>query len=208
MSFHFLLACRVSDENLLITTKIKVFVVVVLVGYHSFFPGYLWNYYYFGCAWSSLLCMGLSLVAASGVFSCCRAQTLGMQASAVAAGGISSCGAWAWVPCDHMGSSRIRDWTHVPCIGRQVLIHCATRTVLKFFVIGFLSFSYHVCLRSFCIEVIRCSLSFKDVCIQFFYQVLEVLSYYFFKQALCFFLPFFLFWDTHYPNVILPKGVR
>ena len=33
----------------------------------------------------------------------------------------------------HMGSSRIRDWTHVPCIGRQILIHCTTKEVLFYF---------------------------------------------------------------------------
>ena len=29
----------------------------------------------------------------------------------------------------HVKSSRIRDQTHVPCIGRQILIHYATREV-------------------------------------------------------------------------------
>ena len=28
-----------------------------------------------------------------------------------------------------MGSSQTRAWTHVPCIGRQILNHCATRGV-------------------------------------------------------------------------------
>ena len=32
-----------------------------------------------------------------------------------------------------MGSSRTRAWTCVPCIGRWILNHCATREVLKFF---------------------------------------------------------------------------
>ena len=31
----------------------------------------------------------------------------------------------------HVGSSRTRDRTHVPCIGRWILNHCATREVLK-----------------------------------------------------------------------------
>ena len=30
----------------------------------------------------------------------------------------------------HVESSQIRDHTHVPCIGRQFLIHCTTREVL------------------------------------------------------------------------------
>ena len=29
----------------------------------------------------------------------------------------------------HVESSWTRDWTRVPCIGRQILIHCATREV-------------------------------------------------------------------------------
>ena len=29
----------------------------------------------------------------------------------------------------HVGSSRTRDWTCVPCIGRQILNHCVTREV-------------------------------------------------------------------------------
>ena len=29
----------------------------------------------------------------------------------------------------HVGSSWTRDWTHVPCIGRHIPIHCATRAV-------------------------------------------------------------------------------
>ena len=33
----------------------------------------------------------------------------------------------------HVESSQMRDQTHVPCIGRQILIHCATREVLEFF---------------------------------------------------------------------------
>ena len=61
----------------------------------------------FGCLGSSLLC-GLSLVAASGVysslraqashcggFSCCGARALGTWASVVVALWLSSCDAWA-----------------------------------------------------------------------------------------------------------------
>ena len=31
----------------------------------------------------------------------------------------------------HVGSSQTRAWTHVPCIGRQILNHCATREAHK-----------------------------------------------------------------------------
>ena len=51
--------------------------------------------------------------------------------------GSSSCSPWAqllWlmglVAPRHVESSQTRNWTHVPCIGRQILIHCATREVL------------------------------------------------------------------------------
>ena len=63
--------------------------------------------------------------------------------------GLSSCGTWAqqlwltgsraqaqqlWctglVAPQHVGSSRTRDRTRVPCIGRRILNHCATREVL------------------------------------------------------------------------------
>ena len=42
---------------------------------------------------------------------------------------LSSCGPPAQL---HVGSSWIRDWTHVSCIGRQILYHWATRKVLLF----------------------------------------------------------------------------
>ena len=60
-------------------------------------------------------------------------------ASVVVASGLSSCGSWAlerrlsscgaWGPVAlwHVGSSRTRAWTHVPCVGRRILNHCATR---------------------------------------------------------------------------------
>ena len=48
----------------------------------------------------------------------------------------SSCSAWAlqvrlvgWVASRHVGSSQIRDQPWVPCIGRWIPTHCATREV-------------------------------------------------------------------------------
>ena len=32
-----------------------------------------------------------------------------------------------------MGSSRTRDWTHIPCIGRRILNHCTTREALTIY---------------------------------------------------------------------------
>ena len=68
-------------------------------------------------------------------FYCCGAWTLGMRASVVAACGFSSCGlqalgTWAqsfWhldlTALQHVGSSRTRDQTSIPCIARQILNH-------------------------------------------------------------------------------------
>ena len=77
-----------------------------------------------------------------GGFSCCEAWALGTRASVVVARGLSSCGSRALqhrlsscgtglVAPRHGGSSRTRARTRVPCIGRQILNHCATREVPK-----------------------------------------------------------------------------
>ena len=87
-----------------------------------------------------------------GGFSCCGARALGTRASVVVAHGLGSCGSQAqqlwltgsrvqaqqsWrmgpVAPRHVVSSRTRARTRVPCIGRQILNHCATREALYFF---------------------------------------------------------------------------
>ena len=40
---------------------------------------------------------------------------------------LSSCGSRAQLLCGMWDLPRSRAWTHVPCIGRQILNHCATR---------------------------------------------------------------------------------
>ena len=74
-----------------------------------------------------------------GGFFRCRAQALSPLASLVGACGLSSCGplalecnlsncgAQALVTLWHMGSSQTMDRTHIPGIGRRILIHCTTR---------------------------------------------------------------------------------
>ena len=54
-------------------------------------------------------------------FSSCRAQALG-------------CSLWftGLVAPQHVGSPQTRDRTHVPCIGRWILNHWATREVLSY----------------------------------------------------------------------------
>ena len=42
---------------------------------------------------------------------------------------LSRCGAQALVALWHVESSQIRDQTRVPCTGRWIFIHCATREV-------------------------------------------------------------------------------
>ena len=45
----------------------------------------------------------------------------------------------------HMGSSWTRDQTHVPCVGRQILNHCATREVPLLII-----FKHHFVLKQCC----------------------------------------------------------
>ena len=59
-----------------------------------------------------LVVLGLLIAAAS----CCGAEALGRWSVIVASGLV--------VP-RYMGSSLTRDQTHVPCIGKQILTHCA-----------------------------------------------------------------------------------
>ena len=53
---------------------------------------------------------------------------------------LSNCGSWGPAALRHVGSSQTRARTHVPCIGRQIVNHCATREVLSFLLTFFCSF--------------------------------------------------------------------
>ena len=95
-------------------------------------PIYAALFIYFCCVGSSLLCEGLLQLWQAGA-------TLHRGARASHRHGPSCCGAQApdaqaqqsWltgvVAPRHVGSSQTRARTHVPCIGRQTLNHCATR---------------------------------------------------------------------------------
>ena len=98
-----------------------------------FFFQFLFIYLFiFGCAGSSFLCEGLPQLRQAGA-------TLHRGAQASHYRGLSRCGAQApeaqaqqlWltgpVAPRHVGSSQTRARTRVPCIGRQILNHCATR---------------------------------------------------------------------------------
>ena len=122
-----------------------------------FFYIYLFMYlfiYFFWLRWVFVAARGLSLVAASRGHSSLQCTGLSLQwplllqSTGSRHAGLSSCGTWAqqfWhvssraqaqqLWCTglaaprHAGSSRTRDRTRVPCIGRRILNHCATREV-------------------------------------------------------------------------------
>ena len=88
--------------------------------------------FFFGCVGSSFLCEGFLQLRQAGA-------TLHRGAQASRYRGLSCCGAhapgaqaqWLWltglVAPRHVGSSQTRARTCVPCIGRQILNHSATR---------------------------------------------------------------------------------
>ena len=89
-------------------------------------------FFNFGCVGSSFLCEGFLQLRRAGA-------TLHRGARASHCRGLSYCGAqapdaqaqqlWLTGPAApwHVGSSQTRARTRVPCIGRQILNHCATR---------------------------------------------------------------------------------
>ena len=99
----------------------------------------------FGCVGSSFLCEGFLQLQQAGAtlhrgarasryrgLSCCGAQTPDAQAQQLWLTGL--------VAPRHVGSSQTRARTRVPCIGRQILNHCATREApLLIFYVVFLS---------------------------------------------------------------------
>ena len=99
---------------------------------------YLFIYSFFGCVGSSFLREGFLQSRQAGAtlhrgarasryrgLSCCGAQAPGAQAQQL----------WLTGPAApwHVGSSQTRARTRVPCIGRQILNHCATREALLSF---------------------------------------------------------------------------
>ena len=106
---------------------LKIYSFLAVLGLHCF----AWAFS--NCDWGTTLRWGMR--AASFVT---EHRLLGMQASVVAAHRLNSCGSRAlraqaqqlWhmglVAPQHVVSSQIRDQICVPCIGRQILIHCTT----------------------------------------------------------------------------------
>ena len=122
--------------------------ISVLLRQIFFFNLFIWLH------WVFVAVHGLSLVAASGGYSSSRCSGFSLQwllllrSTGSRREGFSSCGSQAqqlwlagsrvqaqklWrmalVALQHVGSSQTRVQTHVPCIGRQILNHCATREV-------------------------------------------------------------------------------
>ena len=89
----------------------------------------------FGCA-GLPCCSGFSLAAEIGAYSLAAAlRLLTVTGSPVAEQRALGCSGFS-VP-RHVGSSQIRDWTCVSCIGRRILYHWATREApfLKFLIL-------------------------------------------------------------------------
>ena len=91
--------------------------------------------YLFGCVGSSFLCEGFLQLRRAGTtphrgarashcrsLSCCGAQAPDAQAQQLWLTGLVA----PW----HVGSSQTGARTRVPCIGRQILNHCATKEAL------------------------------------------------------------------------------
>ena len=121
-----------------------------------FFINLFYIFIYFWLHWVFIAACGLSLVVASRGYSLLQCAgfslwwLLLLQSMGSRHAGFSSCGMWAqqlwltgsraqaqqlWrtglVAPQHVGSSRTRVRTRVPCIGRQILNHCATREALS-----------------------------------------------------------------------------
>ena len=86
---------------------------------------YLFIYLFiFGCVGSSFLCKGFLQLRQAGASHYCRLSCCGAQAPDAQAQQLWLTGL---VALRHVGSSRTKARTRVPCIGRQTLNHCTTR---------------------------------------------------------------------------------
>ena len=114
--------------------------------FRSFFIFYLFIYLfiYFWLPWVFIVVCGLSLVEVSGGYSSLWGVgfslpwLLLLRSTGSRCMCFSSCGARAqelWltglVAPWHVGSSRTRAQTHVPCLDRWILNHCTTREARK-----------------------------------------------------------------------------
>ena len=142
---------RAGDQQTVawVTHKLRMVFIYLFIfkeGYKSsfFFFNLFTLFIYFWRHWVFVATCGLSLVAASGGYSLLRCTgfsllcllllwSLGSRCA-----GFSSCGSQAqqlWltglVAPQHVGSSQTSARTRVPCIGRRILNHSATREALR-----------------------------------------------------------------------------
>ena len=126
-------------------------------------PGLIYLFIFifiFGCVGSSFLCEGFLQLWQAGAshhrgarashscgLSCCGAQAPDVQAQQL----------WPTGPVApwHVGSSQTRARTRVPCIGRQILNHCATREAR---IILFIYFVLEKHLNSFFPFLVACEI--------------------------------------------------
>ena len=124
------------------------------------FLKFIYLFIYFWLCWVFVAARGLFLVVARGGYSSVRCVgfslpwLLSLRSTGSRYTGFSSCGTLAqqlWLVISraqaqqlrctglaalwHVGSSRTRDRSCVPCTGRRILNHCATREVPKQFLI-------------------------------------------------------------------------
>ena len=98
----------------------------VLLLFCFFFLIYFgWAGIFFCCVWAFSSCSEPEHLYTCSVVASLVAEQVGSRAR-----GLSSCGVRV-VALQHGESSWTRDWTHAPCIGRQILNLCTTREVLQ-----------------------------------------------------------------------------
>ena len=91
----------------------------------------LWNIY-FWLSWVFVAASGLSSCRELGLLSCCWCGLLLLRSTGSRVSGLQQLWYIGLVARWHGASSRTRDRTCVPCIGRWILIHWTTRGVQKF----------------------------------------------------------------------------
>ena len=117
------------------------------ISFYLFIYLFIYLFFIYGCVGSSLLCEGSLQLWQVGAtphrgaqashhrgLSCCEAQAPDAQAQQLWLTGL--------VAPRHVGSSRTRARTRVPCIGRQILNHCATREARLSILYCFLTLEY------------------------------------------------------------------
>ena len=139
--FWFCLTFELSS----LSSLLLLFYAITACSYYShifqfcFINVYL--FIYFWLCWVLVAACRLSLVVASGGYSLVAVfGPLSAVASLVIELGLWVQGLqWVWLSCGSglaalrlVGSSWTRDRTHVPCIGRWILTHWATREILYF----------------------------------------------------------------------------